>query len=73
MAVTLQAAADDLAFQDIEGGEQRSRDMALVVVGHGAGTALLHRQSRLGALQSLDLRLLIDAQHLGAGARIAER
>jgi hypothetical protein len=37
--------------------------MALVIMRHGAGAALLHGQSRLGAIEGLDLALLIDAQH----------
>src|ERR1035437_1847289 len=37
--------------------------MSLVVMGHGAGTTRLHRQPRLGAVESLDLALLIDAEH----------
>jgi hypothetical protein len=39
--------------------------MALVIVGHGAGADLLHRQPRLGAIQRLNLALLIDRQHDG--------
>jgi hypothetical protein len=39
--------------------------MALVVVGHGTGTPLLHRQARLGTIESLDLA------HMGfLGSRI---
>ena len=44
--------------------------MALVVVGHGPGLAGLERQARLGAIERLDLRLLVDRQHdrvLGRG------
>ena len=33
---------------------------ALVVVGHGAGPALLHGQARLAAVECLDLALLVD-------------
>src|SRR6202035_1705139 len=51
MPVPLHAAADDLALQDVEGGEQGGRAVALVVVGHGSGAALLHRQARLAAIQ----------------------
>ena len=69
VAVVLHAAADDLALQDIESGEQGGRTMAPVVMGYGPGGALLHRQARPGAFQSLYLRLLIDAQHHGVGGR----
>ena len=39
-------------------------------MGHGAGPALLNRQARLGAIERLDLRLLIDRQHHGMGRRV---
>ena len=45
MPMPLHAAADDRAVEDVEGGEQRGRAVTLVVVGHGAGAALLHRQA----------------------------
>ena len=60
MAVALHAAADDRAVEHVEGGEQRGRAVALVVVGHGPGPPLLHRQARLGAVERLDLALLVD-------------
>ena len=37
--------------------------MALIVVGHGGGAALLERQTGLRPIQRLDLRLLIHAQN----------
>jgi hypothetical protein len=67
--VALHAAADDLAFQDIEGGEQGGGAVALVVVGHGGATPFLHRQTGLGAIQGLDLALLVEAEHDGVGWR----
>ena len=48
MPVALHAAADDGAVEDVEGGEQRGRAVALVVVRHGAGAALLHAAGRAG-------------------------
>ena len=36
---------------------------ALTVVGHGPQAAGLQRQARLGAVERLDLRFLVDAQH----------
>ena len=63
MAVPLHALADDLAGGDVEGGEQRRGAVALVVVRHGAGAALLQRQPGLRAVERLDLALLVDAQH----------
>jgi hypothetical protein len=41
--------------------------MALVVVGNGAAAAALERQARLGAVERLDLALLIDRKHDGMG------
>ena len=70
MAVALHVAADDGAVEHVERGEQRRGAVALVVVGHGAGAALLHRQARLGAVERLDLALLVDRQHDGMGRRI---
>src|SRR3546814_2864012 len=56
--------------QHVERGEERRRAVALVVVGHGAGAALLHGQAGLGAVERLDLALLVDRQHHGVGRRI---
>ena len=44
--------------------------MPLVVVGHGAKTALFHRQAGLGAVERLDLRLFVDREHDGVGRRV---
>src|SRR3954451_17963228 len=68
--VALHAAAEDGAVEDVEGGEQRGGAMALVVVGHGAGAALLQGQAGLGAVERLDLALLVDRQHHGMGRRV---
>ena len=54
-AMAGQALADDHAGFDIERGEQRGGAMALVIVGHGGGAALLQRQPRLGPVQGLYL------------------
>jgi hypothetical protein len=40
------------------------------VVGHGRAAPLFHRQTRLGAVESLDLAFLIDAEQHGVGGRI---
>ena len=71
MAMAAHAFADHLAGGDVERGEQGRRPMALVVVGHRAGAALLQRQSRLGAVERLDLALLVDRKHsaLSGGSR----
>ena len=70
MPVALHVAADDGAVEDVEGGEQRRRAVAFVVVGHRPGAARLHRQTRLGAVERLDLALLIDREDDGMGGRI---
>ncbi len=70
MPVALHVPADDGAVEHVEGGEQRRRAVALVVVGHGAEPALLHGQAGLGAVERLDLALLVDRQHDGMGRRI---
>src|SRR5580704_8435981 len=52
------------------------RDLALdekipiQVVGHCTSAATLHRQPRLGAVERLDLRLLVDRQHQRVLGRI---
>ncbi len=70
MPVALHAAPDDLALKDVEGGEQGGRAVALVVVGHRGAAPLLHRQPRLGAVEGLDLALLVDAEDHGMIGRI---
>ena len=58
--------ADDLAGGDVEGGEQRGGAVPSVVVGLALGLARPHGQQRLAAVEGLDLRLLVDAEHQGA-------
>ena len=70
MPVALHVPADDGAVEHVQGGEQRGGAVPLVVVRHGAGAALLHRQAGLGAVERLDLALLVDRQHDGMGGRI---
>ena len=62
MAVSGEALSNHRAIEDVERREQRRGAVALVVVGHGAGPPPLHRQARLGAVQGLDLALLVHAQ-----------
>ena len=69
MAVTPHALSDDRTGGDIKGGEQRSCSMPLIIMGHRAGPPLLDRQPRLGAVERLDLALLIDTQHHGLVGR----
>ncbi len=62
-AYTPIAYADDRTGQHVQRGEQRGRAVALVVMGHRAVTARLHRQARLRTVQGLNLALLVHAQH----------
>ena len=70
MAVALHVLCDDRTVQHVERGAQRRRAMPFVIIGHRTGAALLHRQAGLGAVESLDLRLLINRQHHGMGRRV---
>ncbi len=70
MPVALHAAPQHGAIEDVEGGEQGGGAVALVVMGHGAGAALLQRQAGLGAVKRLDLALLVDREHHGMGRRV---
>ena len=63
MPVAGHATADDLAFEHAEGGEQGRGAVALVVVGHGRALAALDRQTRLGAVEGLDLALFVYGNH----------
>ena len=68
--MALHAAPDDLALKDVESGEQGSGAVALVVVGHGGAASFLHRQTGLGAIEGLDLALLVKTEDDGVGWRI---
>jgi hypothetical protein len=70
VTMALHAAADDLAFEHVESGKQCRCAVTLIVVGHCSSAALLHRQARLGAIQRLDLRLLVDRENDGMGGWI---
>ena len=54
----------------VEGGIERRRAVALVVVRHRRRAALLQRQAGLRAVEGLDLALLIDTQHQRAIRRV---
>src|SRR3954447_21555087 len=63
MPVPRHTLADDPALDHVECGEQGRRTVTLIIVGHRATAASLHRQPRLGAVERLDLRLLVNRQH----------
>lgn len=57
------ADADDRVRLHVEGGKQIRGAVALVVVAVALDLAGAHGKHRRGTLDSLDLRLLVDAQH----------
>ena len=63
MAMALLAEVVDLAGSSVERGEQCRRSVALVVVRHGGTASLFQGQSRRGAVQRLNLALLIYRQN----------
>ena len=69
-AVTRQTFANDLAGGDVERRKQGGGAVPLVVVRVPLGLAGAHGQQRLGSVQRLDLRLLVDAEHQGAVGRV---
>lgn len=69
-AMAFLAFPDDLPCPGIQGGKERERPVTLVVVGSALRLARAKWQQRLGADQSLDLRLLVHTQHQGAVRRI---
>src|SRR5712664_2513926 len=70
MPVALHAAADHLAFEHVESGEECGGTMPFVIVGHGAGTAFLHGKAGLGTVERLDLALLVERQDDSMGGWI---
>lgn len=65
VSVSFVKIADDLPPQQIEGSEQSSRPVALVIVRHSSAAALLEGQAGLRAVQSLNLALFINTKHDG--------
>ena len=68
--VALHVAADDGTVEDVQSCEQRGRTVTFVVVGHRTGTARLHRQPWLGAVECLNLALFVDREDDRMGGRI---
>ena len=76
LAVAVIAAVGDRAGRDLQRGEQRGGAVALVVVGGLLGQPGPDGQDRLGAVERLDLGLLVDAEHdrvLAAGPGTGRR
>ena len=70
VGVALHAPADDAAFEHVEGGKQCGSAVPLIVVRHCAAASLLQRQTRLGAVERLDLAFLVHRQHDGMLRRV---
>ena len=72
LLVAMAALADgqDLAGGDVQGGKEGRGAVAHVVVRDAFDVADAHRQQRLGSVQSLDLALLVDAEHHGLVRRV---
>ena len=70
VAVPVLAEPGHLPGGDFQGGEQGGGAMADVVVAALLVVARLHRKHFLGAVQRLNLGLLIDAQHDRVGRRV---
>ena len=70
VSMALHAAAVHDAVEGIEGGEQGGGAVPFVIVRHGSALAGFHRESRLGAVERLDLRFLVDREHDRVGWRM---
>ncbi len=70
MLLTALALRQHRAGGHIQGGEQGRGAVTHVIEGHPLDITQSHRQYRLGALQRLDLTLLIHAQHDGMVGRV---
>jgi hypothetical protein len=69
-SVPLMKLGDHFAGLRVERGEQRRGAVSFVVMRPALHLSRLQRQQRLGAVECLDLRLLIDAEHRGMRRRI---
>jgi hypothetical protein len=69
-AMARRAPRDHFPAGNIEGGEERGGPVSLVIMGAALGLARAQRQERRGAVERLDLRLLVDAQDERAVGRL---
>src|SRR3972149_9534969 len=70
MPVAWHTIADHLTVAHPEGREQGGCAVAFVIVRHCPAAALLDGETRLGAVEGLDLTLLVDTQNQGLVRRI---
>ena len=64
------AVPDHGSVEDIKGGKQCRRAVALVIMGHGPALAGLERQAWLGPIKRLDLALLVDGDDDSMSGRV---
>jgi hypothetical protein len=69
-AVAFLASTDHLPIKDVESGEQSRGPVALVIMGLAFRQAGAQRKNRRGAIERLDLALLIDAQDQCTAGRV---
>ena len=69
VAVPLHAPTDHRAVENVERSEQGGCAVSDIIVGHRSALAGLERQTRLGAIQRLDLGFLVDREHQRVGGR----
>src|ERR1700730_12348641 len=55
MPMLVHAMPDHGSVEDVQGGKERGRAVAFVIMGHGSALARLQRQARLGPIESLNL------------------
>ena len=61
MPVARQALVDDLPGGYVEGSKECRRAVTFVVMGHGSSAPLLEGKTWLGAVEGLDLALLVES------------
>ena len=61
--MTTMKLANHLTAFSIQGGEERSRTVAFVIMSAALGLARAHGQNGLRPIQRLNLRFLIHTQH----------
>src|SRR5258708_4816272 len=63
MPVALIEVSNNFAFQYVESSEKSCGSVPFVVMSHRAAAPLLEGQSRLSAIQSLNLALFVNTNH----------
>src|SRR5260221_1416825 len=63
MAMACHGLTSNVVVEHVERREERRRSIPLVIVSHRSAPTLLDRQAGLCAVESLNLRLLVGAEH----------